>query len=62
MTKSQSYGKALLWYAEYLKDKDNSDKKKFDTNWDKIFKKKIDNEIHEHPLGIGFAHKDMKDE
>ena len=39
-----------------------ADKKRFDTNWDKIFKKKIDNEIHEHPLGIGFAHKDMKDE
>ena len=33
MTKSQSYGKALLWYAEYLKDKDNEDKKKFDTEW-----------------------------
>ena len=38
------------------------DKKRFDRNWDKIFKKKIDKEIHEHPLGVGFAHKDMKDE
>ncbi len=39
-----------------------TDKKRFDKNYDKIFKKKIDKQIHEHPLGIGFAHKDMKDE
>ena len=38
-------------------------KKKFDENYDKIFdKNKIDTEVHDHPLGIGFAHKDMKDE
>ena len=44
-------------------DKDRTkDHKSYRDNWDKIFKKKIDKEIHEHPLGVGFAHKDMKDE
>ncbi len=37
-----------------------TNKKKFDKNWDKIFNNKVDEEIHEHPLGVGFAHKDNK--
>tara|TARA_B100001113_G_scaffold283776_1_gene238934 strand:- start:486 stop:659 length:174 start_codon:yes stop_codon:yes gene_type:complete len=35
-----------------------TDKKRFDDNWDKIFG--IDTEVHDHPLGVGFAHKDVK--
>tara|TARA_B100001996_G_scaffold338334_1_gene290732 strand:+ start:53 stop:220 length:168 start_codon:yes stop_codon:yes gene_type:complete len=38
-----------------------TNKKKFDENYDKIFdKNKIDTEVHDHPLGTGFAHKDNK--
>ena len=29
-------------------------------NWEKIFG--IDKELHDHPLGVGFAHKDIKKE
>ena len=37
-----------------------TNKKKFDMNWEKIFG--IDKELHDHPLGVGFAHKDIKKE
>ena len=40
-----------------------TNKNKFDKNWSRIFdKKKIDKEIHNNPLGVGFAHKDNKKE
>ena len=39
-----------------------TDKKRFDSNWDKIFNNKVDKEIHQNPLGVGFAHKDIKRE
>ena len=35
-----------------------TNKKKFDMNWEKIFG--IDKEVHDHPLGAGFAQKDIK--
>ena len=35
-----------------------TNKKKFDMNWEKIFG--IDTEVHDHPLGAGFAQKDIK--
>ena len=37
-----------------------TNKKKFDMNWEKIFG--IDKELHDHPLGVEFAHKDIKKE
>jgi len=38
-----------------------TDKQKFDDNWDRIFNsKKGDKEVHDSPLGAGFAHKDVK--
>ena len=44
-----------------------SDKKRYDENYEKIFGSTeedgdvVDTEIHDHPLGVGFAHKDNKE-